>query len=186
MCLFTFSIFEGDRTPVLSLETRAGGVGSTGPSILMSCGAMPGLFFRAFPVIGQWALLRPRSRFSAVWSLFWVVPAPSFWRWGICPLRSEWFVLRCSLASGSFVRLEWKTREGFLLTYYWQFVRTLSSIRPLLWRGSPWVSLVLLSRSRIKGFNSPFLRNGITGIKIERWDNEKNGLFVSQLAPEKM
>ena len=124
-----------------------------------------GALFRAFPVIGQWALSSPCNRFSAVGPLFWVVPASSFWRWRICPLRSEWFVLRCSLASGIFVRLEWKTREGFLLTFYWQFVRTLSSIRPLLWRGSPWVSLVLLSRSRITKFNSPFLWNGITGIK---------------------
>ena len=120
MCLFTFSTFEGDRTPVLSLETRAGGVGSTGTSILMSCGAMPGLFFRAFPVVDQWSLSSSCSRFSVVGPLFWAVPASSSWRWRICPLRSEWSVLRCSLASGIFVRLEWKTREGFLLTCYWQ------------------------------------------------------------------
>ena len=74
-----------------------------------------GALFRAFPVIGQWALSSPCNRFSAVGPLFWVVPASSFWRWRICPLRSEWFVLRCSLASGIFVRLEWKNKRRIFI-----------------------------------------------------------------------
>ena len=96
-----------------------GGLGALG--LPFWCLAVPCRgFFRAFPVVGQWSLSSSCSRSSAVGPLFWAVPASSSWRWRICPLRSEWSVLRCSLASGIFVRLEWKTREGFLLTCYWQ------------------------------------------------------------------
>ena len=167
MCLFTFSTLDNVCNPVLSLVTLAGGDGSAGPSILMSCGAMMWLSELLQKLVDE--------LFGAVVIAFQQSdlgrPGVLFLKMKYLP-ASIWMIRHSLFVGCGDFRSSWmKINEGLLLTCIDVCMDSLSSAWPLLWRVLYALPFSAAIESEIEKFQTMYVGRN-TRIKVFQKNNK--------------